>query len=811
MNMKEVEAKWRKRWAESNAAAFHKENVGKKHYVLEMFSYPSAAKLHLGHWFNYGPSDSFARFKKMQGFEVFQPMGFDAFGLPAENYAIKTGVHPKDSTEKNVATMEEQLKKMDASFDWSNEIKTCTPEYYRWTQWLFLQLYKKGLAYRKESLVNWCPSCETVLANEQVVDNKCERCHTPVIRKNMTQWFLKITDYADELLDDLPKLDWPEKTKLMQKNWIGRSYGAEADFVVDNEEKDVIRVYTTRCDTLFGVNYVVLAPEHPLLKKITTPDRMAEVEKYIEYASKASDVERLSTAREKTGCFTGAYAIAPLSGARIPVYTADYVLYSYGTGAVMAVTAHDERDFEFAKAHSLPVTQVIKAVEGETVLPYVEDGVLINSGEFDGLCGEEAREAIAAALEKAGKGHKKTNYRLRDWSVSRQRYWGAPIPMIYCPKCGAVPVPEKDLPVELPYDVEFKPTGKSPLATHEGYMNCKCPVCGADSKRDPDTLDTFVCSSWYYLRYPDSHNDKEPWNTEFIDKMLPVDTYIGGPEHACGHLLYSRFITKALRDMGYLHFDEPFKRLIHQGIILGPDGFRMSKSRGNIISPDAYVEEYGADAFRLYLMFCFSYTEGGPWNETGIKSIAKFMDKIEAIVTKGYSLAENGNKEMGSDEKELDYARNYAIKNITRDLEGFSFNTAVARLMEYVNALTKYDGKEEKNVPFFKECLEDLIRLIAPCAPAFAEELWERTGHPASVFEEKYPLVNEKALVKDEVEYAVQVNSKIKAKVMISKDLTNEQIQEFVCAQEEVKPFLQGKSVKKCIIVPGRLVNLIVG
>lgn len=812
MDMKEIERKWRAKWQESGVNRFDKTNVDKKFYVLEMFSYPSGAKLHLGHWFNYGPTDSYARFKKMQGYEVFQPMGFDAFGLPAENYAIKSGIHPKDSTEKNIATMEGQLEKMDAMFDWSNEVKTCEPEYYKWTQWLFIQLYKHNLAYRKEALVNWCPSCETVLANEQVVDGKCERCHTPVVRQNMTQWFLKITDYADELLDGLDKIDWPEKTKLMQKNWIGRSYGAEADFIVDNEDKDVIRVYTTRCDTIMGVNYVVLAPEHPLLRKITAPECREAVENYIDYASKASDIDRLSTTREKTGCFTGAYAIAPLSGKRIPIYTADYVLYSYGTGAVMAVTAHDERDFEFAKAHDLPITQVIKAKEGETALPYLEDGVLVNSGEFDGLYGEEARDAIAAALEREGKGKKKTNYRLRDWSVSRQRYWGAPIPVVHCPKCGIVPVPEKDLPVTLPYDVEFKPTGRSPLGAHEGFMNCSCPQCGGAAKRDPDTLDTFVCSSWYYLRYPDAHNTEQPWNVDYINKMLPVDTYVGGAEHACMHLLYARFITKALRDMGYLNFDEPFKRLVHQGVILGPDGMRMSKSRGNIVSPDEYVQQYGADAFRLYLMFCYSYTEGGPWSETGIKSIAKFMDRIENIVRKVNDMESSGNAEKTQAEKELDYARNFAIKNLTRDLDGFSFNTAIARLMEYVNALYKYDSSvENKNTSFLRDCIEDLVLCLAPCAPAFSEELWEILGHTTSIFTERYPVVNEAALIKDEVEYAVQINSKIKAKLMISKELSNAEIQSFVCEQAEVKPFLEGKTIKKCIVVPGRLVNLIVG
>ncbi len=812
MNMTEVESKWRAKWKQSGINKFNKENIDNKTYVLEMFSYPSGARLHLGHWFNYGPTDSYARFKKLQGKEVFQPMGFDAFGLPAENFAIKSGIHPKDSTEKNIATMEEQLDKMGAMFDWSSELKTCDPSYYKWTQWLFLQLYKNNLAYRKNALVNWCPSCETVLANEQVVDGKCERCGSVVSRQNMTQWFLKITDYADELLDNLDELDWPEKTKLMQKNWIGRSYGAEADFIVDNEDKDVIRVYTTRCDTIFGVNYVVLAPEHPLVKKISTPDRMEEVEKYIDYAAKASDIDRLSTTREKTGVFTGAYAIAPLSGRRIPVYTADYVLFSYGTGAVMAVTAHDERDYEFAKAHGLPVTKVIENKDGETVLPFLEDGVLVNSGKFDGLFGEEARSAIAEELERQGVGHKKTNYRLRDWSVSRQRYWGAPIPIIHCPDCGAVPVPEDQLPITLPYDVEFKPTGKSPLASHEGYMNCKCPVCGKDAKRDPDTLDTFVCSSWYYLRYPDANNNDQAWDIDYINKMLPVDTYVGGAEHACMHLLYARFITKALRDMGYVNFSEPFKRLVHQGVILGTDGNRMSKSKGNVISPDEYVSTYGADAFRLYLMFCYSYTEGGPWSETGIKSIAKFMDRIENIVRKvNATTAEDVKYEFSKNEKELDYARNYAIKNLTKDIEAFSFNTSVARLMEYVNSIYKYDMLENKNVPFFKECIRDLVIMIAPFTPAFSEELWEILGHDTSIFTERYPLVNEAALIKDEVEYAIQINSKIKAKMMISKELSNAEIQAFVSENEEIKPFIAGKSVKKCIIVPNRLVNLIVG
>ena len=812
MDMKSVEKKWQEKWEQAGMHRFDRKDLDKKFYVLEMFSYPSAAKLHLGHWYNYAPADSYARFKRMQGYAVFQPMGFDAFGLPAENYAIKTGVHPKDSTEQNIANMEQTLREMGASFDWSAEVKTCDPSYYKWTQWMFLQLYKHNLAYRKEALVNWCPSCETVLANEQVVNGLCERCKSPVSRRNMTQWFFRITDYAEELLEGLDTIDWPEKTKQMQRNWIGKSTGCEIIFNADNADKDEIRVFTTRCDTVFGVNYVVLAPEHPLLRKLTTEENREAVDAYIEYAAKANDIDRLSTSREKTGVFTGSYAINPVNGKRIPVYTADYVLYSYGTGAVMAVSAHDERDFEFAKKYNLPVTQVIKAKKGETVLPYTENGVLINSGKFDGLYGEEAREAIAAYLTEIGKGSKKINYRLRDWSVSRQRYWGAPIPVIYCPDCGAVPVPEEDLPVELPYDVEFRPTGKSPLASHEGFMNCKCPRCGKAARRDPDTLDTFVCSSWYYLRYPDAHNEKAPFDGQVIDKMLPVDTYVGGAEHACMHLLYARFLTKALRDMGYIHFDEPFKRLVHQGVILGPDGSRMSKTKGNVISPDDYVKEYGADTFRLYLMFAFSYTEGGPWSDDGIKSISKFMDRIERIVEKIAAMPETNGKN-GSAEKELEYARHYAIRQMTKDFEGFSFNTAVARLMELTNALYKYDGQAEKDGALMKSVADDLVKLLAPAAPAFCEELWQKLGHTDdySIFQTAYPVCDEKKLVRDETEYAVQINSRIKCKMMIAQGLSQDEIRAAVCENEEIKPLLEGKTVKKCIVVPGRLVNLIVG
>ena len=808
MDMKEIEKKWQARWEKAKFNRFNEKSDKPKCYVLEMFSYPSGAKLHIGHWYNYGPTDSYARFKRMQGYNVFQPIGFDAFGLPAENYAIKTGIHPKDSTEKNIATMEQQLRAMGAMFDWSAEIKTCDESYYKWTQWMFLQLYKRGLAYRKEAPVNWCPSCQTVLANEQVVDGRCERCSTQVVRKHLTQWFFKITEYAEELLNGLDDLDWPEKTKAMQRNWIGKSVGCEVEF--ECETGDKIRVFTTRCDTIYGVTYVVLAPEHPLVAKITTPRQQQAVGDYIVETSKINEIERLSTTREKTGVFTGAYCTNPVNGKRVPIYIADYVLATYGTGAVMAVPAHDERDFAFATKYGLPIVKVIERQGGQTELPFTEDGIVVNSLNFDGLVGEEARSEIANYLAKLGKGGKKVNYRLRDWLVSRQRYWGAPIPVIHCPVCGAVPVPEKDLPVRLPYDVEFHPDGKSPLAKHEKFMHAVCPKCGGEAQRDPDTLDTFVCSSWYYLRYADAHNDKLPFSREAVDRLLPVDTYVGGAEHACMHLLYARFFTKALRDMGYLDFDEPFRRLVHQGVILGPDGNRMSKSHGNIVSPDEYVQEYGSDAFRLYLMFGFSYTEGGPWSDDGIKAIAKFLDRVEKLILKICQYPEEEGAAFGSEEKQLNYARNYAIQRVSHDLEAFSFNTAVARLMELVNAINKYDALDRRNIPLLKATAKDLLLLLAPFAPHFCEELWQQTGGKGFVFEQSYPKEDAAALVLDESEYAVQVNSKIVCRAMFANGSSREEIQARALSLAEVQARVNGSPVKKCIVVPGRLVNLIV-
>lgn len=808
-----IDKKWQEKWAESGLYKFDPNKEGDKLYVLEMFSYPSGSQLHAGHWFNYGPVDSWARFKRMQGYNVFQPMGFDAFGLPAENFAIKTGIHPQDSTIKNIAKMEEQLKAMGAMFNWENEVVTCSPEYYKWTQWLFLKLYEKGLAYRKKAPVNWCPSCQTVLANEQVVDGACERCSTEVTKKDLTQWFFKITDYADELLDKLDDLDWPEKTVSMQKHWIGRSTGSQVNFKVKDSDLN-FDVFTTRVDTLCGVSYVVLAPENPLVDEIVSAEQKEAVENYKEEAKKQSDIERQSISREKTGVFTGAYAIHPLTGKEVPIWVGDYVLATYGTGAVMAVPAHDERDFAFAEKFNLPINRVIEAKDGsETNLPFCEHGILVNSGEFDGLTTDEAKEKIVEKLASMGLGEKKVNFRLRDWLVSRQRYWGAPIPVVYCEECGIVPVPESQLPVELPYDVEFAPDGKSPLAKSEAFVNTTCPHCGKPAKRETDTLDTFVCSSWYYLRYPDNKNTEAPFNPELINKMLPVDKYVGGPEHACMHLLYARFITKALRDMGYLNFDEPFTSLTHQGLILGPDGLKMSKSKGNTISPDDYIKEYGADVFRMYLMFGFAYTEGGAWSDDGIKSVNRFVERIERIIDtarEAISKGENNKTTMDKAEKELNYWRHNTIKSVTDDTDKLQFNTAIARMMEFINALSKYTQEKEMNLDFLKDVVSDYLRLLAPFAPHFSEEQWSLLGNSYSIFNEAWPKFDPKALVKDEVEIAIQVNGKIKNKIMVSSDLDEEGIKAAALADEKIIASTEGKTVVKVIVIKGRLVNIVV-
>lgn len=808
-----TDAKWQSKWEATGLYKFKKERVDKKLYCLEMFSYPSGANLHIGHWWNYGLTDSWARAKRMQGYEVFEPMGFDAFGLPAENYAIKTGVHPKDSTMNNITTMRKQLRTMGAMFDWDYEAVTCEPEYYKWTQWLFLKLYEKGLAYRKQAPVNWCPSCNTSLANEQVDDGSCERCQTEVTKKNLTQWFFRITAYADELLAGLEEINWPEKTKIMQKNWIGRSTGAALRFDLPGFTEG-IEVFTTRADTLLGCTYVVLAPEHRLVDVVTTPEMRNTVLEYQEYVKKQSEIDRLSTAKEKSGVFTGAYATHPITGAKLPVWIADYVLVTYGTGAVMAVPGHDTRDFEFAQKYNLHIPRVIKATNAteEDALPYIEDGILVNSGQFDGLTSEDARQAIVEYLSVHGaKGEQTINFRLRDWLVSRQRYWGAPIPIVYCDTCGIVPVPENELPVLLPYNVDFTPDGKSPLAKSAEFIHTTCPNCGGPAERDTDTLDTFVCSSWYFLRYPDNRNSEKPWDTAWIDKMLPVDMYVGGPEHACMHLLYARFITKALRDMGYLHFDEPFKSLVHQGLILGPDGEKMSKSKGNVVSPDPYIEAYGSDVFRLYLQFGFNYVEGGPWNEDGIKAVARFVERVERFMERVGEIRSSRSTSYGRPEKEVNYALHNAIKGITRDVDVFGFNTCISRLMELLNALYRYDSEvEHKNGEFVHEVMSSFVRLLAPFAPHLAEELWQTLGHGYSVHDQPWPEYNEAALVRDTIELAVQVNGRVRDKIEVASDADEETIKALALRAEKVVPFIEGQTIRKVIIVKGSLVSIVV-
>lgn len=795
INFNEIEKKWEDKWKKDKLYKYDSSSDRKKLYCLEMFSYPSGAKLHLGHWYNYGVTDTWARFKKMDGYNLFHPMGFDAFGLPAENYAIKTGVHPAISTDKNIETMEGQLERIGGSWDWDYEIKTCKEDYYKWTQWMFLQLYKHGLAYKKEAPVNWCPKCKTVLANEQVISGECERCSSSVIRKDMSQWFFKITDYAEELLTGLDNLDWPERTKSLQRNWIGKSVGAYVDFKV-SETDFGFKVFTTRCDTLFGATYCVLAPEHELVDKITTPEQKEAVDNYKEQASKQSEIERTNTTKEKTGVFTGSYAINPVNGKKIPIWISDYVLSTYGTGAIMAVPAHDERDYSFAKKFDL---EIIPVLEGGDVSKeaYIGDGVHINSDFLNGLNKEEAIEKMSTWLKENNLGEKTTNYKLRDWLVSRQRYWGAPIPIIYCDDCGIVPVKEEDLPVKLPMDVEFTPDGESPLKKCDSFMKCKCPNCGGDAHREADTLDTFVCSSWYYLRYPDAHNDKEPFNKDIVNKLLPVDKYVGGVEHACMHLLYARFFTKALRDMGYLNFDEPFKSLVHQGLILGPDGEKMSKSKGNTVAPDPLVEEYGSDVLRGYLMFGFNYVEGGPWTDDGIVAINKFYRKVERLC--------EAIKEDDSRYNDIDKVLHNSIKVIRNDIEKFQFNTSMSKIMEYTNILVKY---EQSGIPRYY--IEQLLLLLAPFAPHLTEELWQSIGNEYSIHNQSYPEFDEKVLIEEEKEIAVQVNGKLRATIKINISDSEDEVKEKALNAENVKKHTEGHEIVKIIVIKGKIVNIVV-
>lgn len=817
----EIDKKWQKRWEESDLYRFDTDNLDKKLYCLEMFSYPSGANLHLGHWYNYALTDSWSRMKRMQGYNIFHPMGFDAFGLPAENYAIKTGIHPQDSTMSNIKTMMEQLKALGATYDWRYELATCTPEYYRWNQWIFLRLLENDLAYRKNAPVNWCPKCNTVLANEQVIDGACERCSSDVVRKNMTQWFFAITKYAQELLDCLPDLDWPDKTKKIQTNWIGRSEGAQLSFYCEKDGEPIntkdghplkLDVFTTRADTLMGVTYVVVAPESDLCDVLTTEDQIEAVRTYQDQTRKASDIDRMSTTREKTGVFTGSYAVHPITAKKVPIWTSDYVIAGYGTGVVMAVPAHDERDFEFAQKFNLDIIRVIASTpEADDDLPFTEKGILVDSGEFTGMSSDESIHAIISRLAPHDMGELRVNYRLRDWLISRQRYWGTPIPIIHCPDCGVVPVPDDQLPVLLPYDVEFRPDGESPLKKNRAFMDVKCPKCGGEAQREPDTMDTFVDSSWYQFRYVDNRNNSAIFDKDKVNALCPVDKYVGGPEHAAMHLLYARFFTKALRDMGYLNFDEPFKSLIHQGIILGPDGNRMSKSKGNTVAPDAYVSKYGSDVFRTYLAFGFAYTDGGPWNDGGIQAIAKFTSRIERIIEDlpSSNTPEAVFTDNNVEDKSLLYAINYTIKSVTHDTERFQFNTSIARLMELVNAINKYQGSGSPKTSLLRQAGETLLLLYAPFAPHFCEELWSKIGNKYSIFNQTWPSYDPQALVMDTIEIAVQVNGQVKFKIDIDNNADAPQVEELVRSDNRLNEALAGKNIIKIIFVKGRLMNIV--
>ncbi len=795
-NHKAIERKWREEWLKNPINI----NDGKKekYYCLDMFPYPSGSGLHVGHWRGYVISDVWSRYKMLQGYYLIHPMGWDAFGLPAENYAIKMGVHPAKSTAENIANIKRQINEISAIYDWDMEVNTTDPEFYKWTQWIFVKMFKAGLAYEKEMPINWCPSCKTGLANEEVVNGCCERCGAPVTKKNLKQWMLKITAYADRLLADLDKLDWPAKVKKMQADWIGKSYGAEVDFDVDGLDKS-IKVYTTRPDTLYGATFMVLAPEHELAKELATEEQKEAVEDYIFKASMKSSVDRLQD-KEKTGVFTGRYAVNPLTKALVPIWLSDYVLADYGTGAIMCVPAHDDRDFEFAKKFDIPIIQVIAkdGVEVENLeAAYTEPGVMINSGEFNGMNSEDAKRDIPDILESRGIGKKTVNYKLRDWVFSRQRYWGEPIPIVHCPDCGAVPVPEEELPLLLPEVESYQPTGtgESPLADIHEWVNTTCPCCGKPAKRETNTMPQWAGSSWYFLRYVDNKNKDELVSKEKADKYLPVDMYIGGVEHAVLHLLYSRFYTKFLYDIGVIDFDEPFKKLFNQGMINGKNGIKMSKSKGNVVSPDDLVRDYGCDSLRLYELFVGPPELDSEWDERGIDGVYRFVNRFWNLVM------DNKDKDV-AETKELVKVRNKLVYDITTRLENFSLNTVVSGFMEYNNKLQELSKKGGVD----KETLKTFVILLAPFAPHIGEELFAELGGEGSVFHQTWPTYDEELMKDDEVEIAIQINGKTKGTVMISVDAAKEEV--LAMAKEVVKDKITG-TIRKEIYVPGRIVNIV--
>ena len=816
-NFSEIEKKWQTKWAEGDVFKVTEDPDKEKYYVLEMFPYPSG-KLHMGHVRNYSIGDVLARFKKMKGFNVLHPMGWDSFGLPAENAAIKHGVEPSKWTWENIGEMREQLKELGLSYDWDREVATCHPDYYKWMQWIFIQFYKKGLAYKKENPVNWCPSCQTVLANEQVVDGKCERCKTLVGKKDLSQWYFKITDYAERLLDNLEELPgWPNKVKLMQKNWIGKSIGAEVTFEIDGFDKG-LDVFTTRPDTLYGVTYMVMAPEHPYLKELVAGSEYEEpVNAYVDKVQHMSDIERTSTTNEKTGQFTGRYAINPLTGKKVPIFISDYVLMDYGTGAIMAVPAHDQRDFDFAKKFDLEIIPVVDSDDPEVDVydlkaAFAAEGTMINSEMFNGMNNKEAIEKIIDYLEEKKIGKKSINYKLRDWLISRQRYWGTPIPMIHCDDCGWVPEKEENLPVLLPADVQFTGKGESPLATSKTFVNTTCPVCGKPARRELDTMDTFLDSSWYFLRYCDPKNTEAPFSKEKVDYWMNVDQYIGGVEHAILHLMYARFFQMALYDLGLVSTEEPFKNLLTQGMVI-KDGAKMSKSLGNVVSPAEIIDKYGADTARLFILFAAPPERELDWSDKGVEGSFRFINRVYRMVydfSQNYSEVPESYEISGDADKNMAYWLNYAIKKVSDDIgERFNFNTAISTIMELVNEMYRYK-EGTVNPGLFGAAIKDLIIILAPFVPHVTEEMWEHLGYEGSVHDQNWPEYDEKALVKDTVEIVVQVNGKIKEKLDIAGGLSREEMEKTAMENEKVKGLIEGKNVVKVIAVPGKLINIVV-
>lgn len=828
-NFPQIDKKQQERWEKENLFASPKMPKGKKFYCLDMFPYPSGAGLHVGHPEGYTASDILVRFKLMNGYDVLHPMGWDAFGLPAENYAIATGIHPHVTTQKNVANFKRQIKAIGLAYDWNREINTTDPDYYKWTQWIFLQLFKKGLAYESTVPINWCPSCKTGLANEEVFNGKCERCGHEIERKALRQWILKITEYAERLLEDLPTLDWPESTLTMQKNWIGKSQGANVVFKVDGHE-DTITVFTTRPDTLFGATYMVVSPEHPILQKITTPEQKAAVEKYQADSAKKSDFERADLNKNKTGVFTGAYAINPVNGKKIPVWTSDYVLMGYGTGAIMAVPAHDERDYAFAKKFGLDIIEVIKSEQGVEKEAFTGDGELVNSGFLNGLRVKESKAAMIKWLEEHHCGNAKTTYKLRDWVFARQRYWGEPIPIVHCPKCGVVPLPEDQLPLRLPEVEKFEPsgTGESPLATVDSWVNTTCPHCGGPAKRETNTMPQWAGSCWYYLRYMDPHNDKALVDPAIEKAYGPVDCYIGGAEHAVLHLLYARFWHKVLFDLGVVSHKEPFQKLRHQGMILAysyrdkmgayhayeeidfkdgkaflkttgeelsPMVEKMSKSKKNVINPDDILSQYGADAFRMYEMFMGPFEASKPWDMKGIEGITRFLRRVA-------QWGETAVLKDEADERKLEILKNKTIAKINEDIENFRFNTAISALMVFFNEAGKLPQVS-------KNTFETFIKLLHPFAPHLTEEIWQLRGYPGFVVKSAWPMVNPNLLQDDTVEIGVQVNGKVRDRIQIPSNAAKEEIEKLALASAKVQRNLEGCEVKKIIVVPGRMVSIV--